>query len=159
MQVALIRLLILAGAGSLGAVTRHGIHTVARQVARTHVPMGTLAINVVGAFAIGIVLGWPGGAHSTLRTVLASGFLGEFTTFSSLAYGSVALLRAGRTLDGLLYPLGSLALGSLALGVLAVGLGDLTGAWVRRQTSPPAPPRAGEGSTDLTHNVEESAVR
>jgi CrcB protein len=154
MQVALIRLLILAGAGSLGAVTRHGIHTVARQVARTHVPMGTLAINVVGAFAIGIVLGWPGGAHSTLRTVLASGFLGEFTTFSSLAYGSVALLRAGRTLDGLLYPLGS-----LALGVLAVGLGDLTGAWVRRQTSPPAPPRTGEGSTDLTHNVEESAVR
>jgi CrcB protein len=142
MQVALIRLLILAGAGSLGAVTRHGIHTVARQVARTHVPMGTLAINVVGAFAIGIVLGWPGGAHSTLRTVLASGFLGGFTTFSSLAYGSVALLRAGRTLDGLLYP-----------------LGDLTGAWVRRQTSPPAPPRAGEGSTDLTHNVEESAVR
>jgi CrcB protein len=154
MQVALIRLLILAGAGSLGAVTRHGIHTVARQVARTHVPMGTLAINVVGAFAIGIVLGWPGGAHSTLRTVLASGFLGAYTTFSSLAYGSVALLRAGRTLDGLLYPLGS-----LALGVLAVGLGDLTGAWVRRQTSPPAPPRAGEGSTDLTHNVEESAVR
>jgi CrcB protein len=154
MQVALIRLLILAGAGSLGAVTRHGIHTVARQVARTHVPMGTLAINVVGAFAIGIVLGWPGGAHSTLRTVLASGFLGGFTTFSSLAYGSVALLRAGHTLDGLLYPLGS-----LALGMLAVGLGDLTGAWVRRQTSPPAPPRAGEGSTDLTHNVEESAVR
>ncbi|HEV7129440.1 MAG TPA: hypothetical protein VGN32_18540, partial [Ktedonobacterales bacterium] len=75
-------------------------------------------------------------------TVLASGFLGGFTTFSSLAYGSVALLRAGRTLDGLLYP-----------------LGDLTGAWVRRQTSPPAPPRAGEGSTDLTHNVGESAVR
>jgi CrcB protein len=123
MQVALIRLLILAGAGSLGAVTRHGIHTVARQVARTHVPMGTLAINVVGAFAIGIVLGWPGGAHSTLRTVLASGFLGGFTTFSTLSLEAWTLGASGQRLTAWTY-----ALGSIVAGLLAAWAGVLVAA-------------------------------
>jgi CrcB protein len=120
-------------------------------------PYDILLVNVTGAYLLGALAGL---VPASVRhqhphwLVWAVGFLGAYTTFSSLAYGSVALLRAGRTLDGLLYPLGS-----LALGMLATGLGDLTGAWVQRQTTPPTPPRAGEGSTDVTYNVEESAVR
>lgn len=109
MPFAILRFALLVGAGALGALARHGVHGAVRQVAASHVPVGTLAINVGGAFAIGLVLGWPGDAHASARAVLATGFLGGFTTFSTLSLEAWTLGAHGRHLTAWAYALGSMA--------------------------------------------------
>ncbi len=64
----------------------------------------------------------------TRRLLINVGFLGAYTTFSSLVLGDVLLFANGRWLLGLLY----LVL-SIAGGVIAVLLGDITGQWSIRQ--------------------------
>lgn len=118
MLFAVARWLALVGAGALGALMRHGIHSTARRLAPARVPVGTLAINVGGAFAIGLVLGWPGGAHASVRTVLATGLLGGFTTFGTLSLETWTLGTSGRHLAAWSY-----ALGSVVAGLVAVWLG------------------------------------
>lgn len=114
MALGIVRFVVLMGAGALGAVMRHGVHSAVRRVAVAHVPVGTLAINVAGAFAIGLVLGWPGGAHASARAVLATGFLGGFTTFSTYSLETWTLGARGRHLAAWAYALGSVAAGLLA---------------------------------------------
>ena len=122
--------LVLLG-GALGTAARVVAGWVVGAWLGNQLPYDTLLVNVTGAYVLGLLAGLVPAAVRHRHPhwlVWAVGFLGAYTTFSSLAYGSVVLLRAGRTLDGLLYPLGS-----LALGVLAVGAGDLTGAWLQRR--------------------------
>jgi CrcB protein len=62
------------------------------------IPFGTLAVNVVGSFLIGLLMG--GDLHhpllaGNLRIGLAVGFLGGFTTFSTFSYETVRLLENG----------------------------------------------------------------
>lgn len=114
MPFALVRFVVLVGAGALGALTRHSVHSVVRRVAAAHVPVGTLAINIAGAFAIGLVLGWPTGAHASAREMLATGFLGGFTTFSTLSLETWSLGLRGRHLTAWAYALGTLCAGLLA---------------------------------------------
>ncbi len=82
-------------------------------------PLSTLLINVVGAFALALLVGrvWPH-APAWLRAGLGAGLLGSFTTFSALAVSLVALANAQSW---------SLAIGylglSVALGLGAAGLG------------------------------------
>src|SRR6187401_821426 len=59
-------------------------------------PLGTLAVNVLGCFAIGVLGGVADARHllsAELRLLLAVGVLGGFTTFSSFAYETHALAR------------------------------------------------------------------
>lgn len=114
MAFGVLRFVLLVGAGALGAVTRHGVHSAVRRVAMAHIPLGTLAINVAGAFAIGVVLGWPGGTHTSARAVLATGFLGGFTTFSTLSLETWTLGAGGQHVMAWAYALGSVAAGLLA---------------------------------------------
>jgi CrcB protein len=85
-------------------------------------PWGTLAVNLLGCFLIGVV----GGAAHPLGhrwlLLLEVGFIGAFTTFSSLAYETVRLLEEGLAWDALLNPLVSLA-GGLLLAFLGTALG------------------------------------
>lgn len=125
--------LIVLG-GALGTAARVGAGWVVERWLG-HVVPGAIAeillVNVSGSFVLGILAGVVPVAmrHRHPHWLVGGiGFLGAYTTFSSLAYGSVQLLRSGQTAAGLLYPLGS-----LALGVVAVGLGDLLGASIARQ--------------------------
>lgn len=125
--------LILLG-GALGTAARVGASWAAGRWLGHLLPaaiLDILLVNVSGSFLLGVLAGVvPAEArHRHPHWLVGSiGFLGAYTTFSSLAYGSVELLRAGQTAVGLLYPLGS-----LALGVAAVGLGDLVGVWMTRR--------------------------
>ncbi|HEY7832749.1 MAG TPA: CrcB family protein [Ktedonobacterales bacterium] len=125
MLFAVGRFLALVGAGALGALTRHGVHSTARRLAPAGWPLGTLAINVGGAFAIGVVLGWPGAAHASARAVLATGFLGGFTTFGTLTLETWTLGTRGRHLAAWAY-----ALGSVVAGLVAVWAGIATAAGI-----------------------------
>lgn len=97
--------------------------------ARGGFPFDILTINLAGAFAIGLLYGLSDRgaiASPAVRLALGTGFLGAFTTFSTLAYGGDQLLLAGVWLSGALYLGGSLLLG-FALARAGYGLaGALT---------------------------------
>lgn len=90
--------LLVAGFGALGCVTRYYISGWAYDLFGRSFPYGTFAVNVLGAFIIGLVMEF--GMRSTLlpvslRTGLAIGFLGGFTTFSTFSYETFRLLEEG----------------------------------------------------------------
>jgi CrcB protein len=61
-------------------------------------PYGTLAVNILGCFAIGIVMASMQErclAHPSLRVFLTIGILGGFTTFSSFSYETIAMVKDG----------------------------------------------------------------
>ena len=117
-------LLISLGA-VLGANARYLLSTVAVARWGDRFPWGTLIINVSGSFLLGLLLalvaGRAGGSPAA-RALLATGFLGSYTTFSTFAAETVALGGRGAYAPALAY-----ALGSVALGVGAAGLGLLVG--------------------------------
>jgi len=86
-------------------------------------PVSTLVANVVGAFALGLLVGrvWPT-APAWLRAGLGAGLLGSFTTFSALAVAVVALSASGEWMPAAGYLVATLALG-LAAAALGLRLG------------------------------------
>lgn len=91
---------------------------------RSNWPIATLTINITGAFLLGLLLqtllhrGRDEGVYRILRLALGTGFLGAFTTYSSLAVSVVVLARSGNTIIALLY-----AAASVVLGVIASAFG------------------------------------
>src|SRR5262245_13633807 len=117
--------LLVAVFGAAGAVSRYAVDTWFGHVARGQFPWGTFVINVVGAFALGVLVAlttervFP---HPHWRVALGVGFLGSFTTFSTFAYDSVRLAEDGATGLALLNSAGMVALGLLAASLgLALG--------------------------------------
>jgi CrcB protein len=80
-------------------------------------PWGTMAVNVVGCFLIGLLSGLSlGGQMSpTTKLVLVTGFCGGFTTFSTFMNENLLLGRDGAVLSAVLYTFASLALGLVAV--------------------------------------------
>lgn len=94
----MIRLLAIAGAGALGALARYGLSGAAQRWFPTGFPGGTLVVNIVGCFLLGLLatLGLERLTISpTTRTAVLVGFLGAFTTFSTFGYETLALMREG----------------------------------------------------------------
>lgn len=120
-------ILVLALGATVGAAARYYGSLWAVSYFGTAFPYGTLAINVIGSFILGCFLNLAAARHDIgpqLRLLVATGFCGSFTTFSTFSFEAVALLNAGRYLAGGLYLFGSVALGVAAvmLGALAVRL-------------------------------------
>ena len=86
----------VACAGAIGAVARYVVDVVVSDRTRINLPVGTLVINVSGSFVLGILTGLSlyHGLASSPKIVLGTGFCGGFTTFSTFAWESVALLEA-----------------------------------------------------------------
>ncbi len=111
-------------AGAIGALVRYLVGRFFAERVSSQFPLGTLLINVSGAFLIGLLAGLVG--HKVVsvyvQLVAATGFLGGYTTFSTMQWESVQIIRSGGTLQGLLYLLSTFALGLLvAAGGLALG--------------------------------------
>jgi CrcB protein len=83
-------------------------------------PTATLLINVTGAFLLGLLLqallhrGKDEGGRRVLRLALGTGFMGAFTTYSSLATSAVVLVRSNEALLAVLYAVVSVVLGAFA---------------------------------------------
>jgi len=109
---------VLVG-GAVGAALRY---LVAQQwpTAPHGFPWATFAVNVTGSFCLGVLLevlartGADTGARRVLRLLLATGLLGAFTTYSTLAVETDLLLRAHADARAAGYALASLAAGLLA---------------------------------------------
>lgn len=117
-------LAVVAVGGATGSLARYGISELIGTP--QDLPFGTLSVNLVGAFALGVLLatlalrGSDVGHRRTARLLLGTGFLGGFTTYSALAVETDALLRDDRVLAGLGYGIGSVVGGvaAAALGIL-----------------------------------------
>ena len=104
--------------GILGALARYGLGTLLP--APGGWPLPTLAINLAGAFLLGALLeglvrrGPDTGRRRIIRLLAGTGFLGAFTTYSTLALETDTLFGAGRTTDALLYVAATLVGGAAA---------------------------------------------
>jgi len=113
--------LAIAVAGALGALARYGLEGLVSRRQAGAFPWGTFAVNVTGAFALGLVFTLAAERFAVapwLRSALTIGFLGAYTTFSTLAFETYRL-AAERAL-GLA---AANMLGSCASGLAAVYLG------------------------------------
>ncbi|TCK68711.1 camphor resistance protein CrcB [Winogradskyella wandonensis] len=82
------------------------------------IPYGTFAANVVGSLLIGIILGLAAkneGLSESQTLLLATGFCGGFTTFSTFAYENHVFLKSGDFMSFALYTIGSFVVGFLAV--------------------------------------------
>lgn len=120
-----ITALYVAFAGALGSVARWGL---ASMWNRGGAPWGTLAVNVLGSLAIGALvaaLDARGLAGSRWRLILATGFLGGFTTFSAFALETVILVERRQLIVALGYVVATVlgGLAACALGYAVVRRG------------------------------------
>ncbi len=113
-------LVVIALGGVVGSLGRFAVAETMGPWDSGQWPWATLAVNVVGALAIGMVAASAMVARGPhwLRPFVITGVLGGFTTFSALALETGLLLQAGRLWVAAAY-LG----GTLILGLLAVQLG------------------------------------
>lgn len=94
----MIHTLIVALGGALGAALRHLTGLAALRVLGPNFPFGTLTVNVVGSFLMGIVvelLARRYGASNEMRLFLATGVLGGYTTFSAFSLDAIVLWERG----------------------------------------------------------------
>lgn len=93
--------LFIAAFGAIGCVTRYYISGAVYDLLGRSFPYGTLVVNVLGAFLIGLIMEFA--LRSTLispnlRIGLTVGFLGGLTTFSTFSYETFRLLEEGEFL-------------------------------------------------------------
>ncbi|MBG0740072.1 fluoride efflux transporter CrcB [Paeniglutamicibacter antarcticus] len=113
---------LLAAAGGLGAALRFIVDGLVRARVRAALPVGTMLINITGSLLLGFLAGLVL-AHqvpSALQTILGTGLLGGYTTFSTASFESVRLVQSGRIGLALLNGVGTMIMCVLAA---AAGLG------------------------------------
>jgi len=111
-------LLVFFG-GGLGAAARHGVNSIGLETLGPGFPWWTMAVNVIGSFAIGLLAGLLGAfetAHN-MRLFLTTGFLGGFTTFSAFSLDALTLWEQEALLHAGAYVLASVLLSLLGAAV------------------------------------------
>ena len=105
-------LLLVALGGAGGSVLRYLLSNI-----NTSFPWGTFAVNVLGSFLIGLLVGLmsKGVLSPEMKLLLVTGFCGGFTTFSTFANESFSMMKAGDVLLTALYVGASVIIGILAV--------------------------------------------
>jgi CrcB protein len=112
-----MKLILAIGAGSFfGGVFRYLLSLLIHVKTATHFPLGTLTVNIIGCFFIGIVFGFfdKGLVSHEWKLFLATGVLGGFTTFSAFSVETFMLFREGHFGYALLYIFASVLVGLAA---------------------------------------------
>lgn len=109
--------LYIAAGGALGSIGRYWMAGAVDGRFNSDFPWGTLAVNVLGSFVIGLLAGMETLGHQT-RLFLMVGICGGFTTFSAFSLQTFNLLR-----EGMLLRAGSNVLLSVTLCLLATWAG------------------------------------
>ena len=118
-------LIIFAGAG-LGGMARHAVNMAAARLGYAF-PWGTLAVNVVGSFLMGVLVAWFAlrtGVPQHVKLFLTTGVLGGFTTFSAFSLDAALMWERGALAELALYVSASVILAVVGLfaGMAAVRL-------------------------------------
>ena len=117
----MLKSLLIVGAGSfVGGALRYLISTYMKNICGQGFPWGTLAVNLLGCFAFGILFA-AFSKHSATDNawylLLTTGVCGGFTTFSTFANESVQMLQQGNTVGFLGYVAASIILGFLLIAL------------------------------------------
>ena len=111
---------LVAVGGAVGSALRYAVD---RAYGPRSWPVATLTVNLIGSFALGLLVGWIGTrVPAELRLALFTGVLGGFTTFSTFALESTVLLRSGNWSGAAAY----LAL-SVGVGLIGAIVGLMIG--------------------------------
>lgn len=114
-------ILVVGLGGFLGAISRYGISSYVDRSFGKSFPAGTLVVNVLGCFIIGLLMTlvederFP---NKTLQLLVITGLLGSLTTFSTFGHQSLELIRKGAFSVAFLS-----VLCNIGVGFLAVSLG------------------------------------
>ena len=105
----------IAIGSALGGTARYGLTLWAARIWGESFPWGTLLINVLGSFVIGLFFNLtmadgPLPATANMRLFVMSGICGGFTTFSAFSLQSLLLIRGGEWWPALAYMAGSVVL-------------------------------------------------
>ena len=105
--------LSVAIGGALGACARYGVAQIMLRQLGPGYPYGTLLVNIVGSFLMGVLieliaLRWS--PSPEMRVLLVTGFLGGFTTFSAFSLDVALMVEKGETLSAASYVLMSVFL-------------------------------------------------
>ena len=98
-------ILQVALGGALGAVLRFGVVSMCPRLFGPTFPHGTLIVNVMGSFLMGVAIAWFAARAPAVWAMpfVTIGLLGGFTTFSAFSLDTVALFEQGRSSAALLY--------------------------------------------------------
>lgn len=103
----LSHLILVAFGGALGASARYLTNLAALRLAGPNFPWGTLTVNIVGSFVMGVFIAYlarrAGGTSAELRSFIATGFLGGFTTFSAFSLDFASMWERGDQWTGAVY--------------------------------------------------------
>jgi fluoride exporter len=109
-------------AAAVGAPLRYVVDQAVQHRREGAFPLGTFTVNITGSFLLGLLTGLAlhHGLSSQVETVLGTGLLGAYTTFSTFGYETIRLLEDGAVYEAALNVLASLTFG---LAAAAAGLG------------------------------------
>jgi CrcB protein len=116
-----VTLVLVALGGAAGSILRYLTDRRVQAWRDSPFPFGTLTVNVAGSFVLGFLSGWllHGAEPSSIRSLVAVGFCGGLTTFSTFGYETVRLVlektRLYAVLNVLVTVVAGLASGALGL--------------------------------------------
>jgi CrcB protein len=113
----------LALGGFFGSISRFVVIKEIKKRVGYDFPIGTVIVNIIGSYLLGLLVGL--GTNDTSYLLLGIGFLGAFTTFSTLAVEAVRLFSSGKKYHFFLY-----VFFSFIGGIVFALLGFLTGQWI-----------------------------
>ncbi len=108
---------MVALGGAVGATSRYGVDRAVIGIVGGPTVLGTFVVNITGSFLLGLLIAFTAERTGWLlesRLLVAVGFLGSYTTFSTLTVAGLQLFQSGEVTRGLLNVFGSIALGLLA---------------------------------------------
>ncbi|MEO8907266.1 MAG: fluoride efflux transporter CrcB [Microbacteriaceae bacterium] len=129
-------ILLVGVGGAAGTLARYLVSLAVPEALQ--LPWPTLTVNLLGAFLLGILLeglarrGRDEGRRRMLRLLIGTGFMGGFTTYSTLAVETEQLLRAGRVWESIGYGLTTVTVGLLA-ALLGMWIAAVHHRWVVRR--------------------------
>ncbi len=103
----MMSLLAVAAGGAIGSLCRYGVGNL------VSFPFGTISVNIVGSFLIGVLFTTV--QDNQTRLLLITGVLGGFTTFSTFSLEALILWQQGQTLYAVLYVLASVCVSIAAV--------------------------------------------
>ncbi len=109
-------LIWIAIGGAAGSVSRYLLGGVVQRASAAAFPVGTLAVNVIGCFLIGVLVQhYMNMTSPVMRATLIAGFCGGFTTFSAFGIETAALIEGGAYGKAAAYIVMSVSLSILAI--------------------------------------------
>ncbi len=95
--------------GAFGSIVRYKLGKIIAQKSGSDFPVNTFLINITGAILLGVVVGI--GVSGSVYCLLADGFLGAYTTFSTFMYEGFQLFRENEKKNAFVYIAASLVIG------------------------------------------------